>query len=205
MEIQKELAAKILSITTKIQENYPELSKYLNEMPDTFSNENKPSINSRNLEEYYESLQIVLKKYMLEHTEGLPDIERNVLQSHPRPDADRLLDTPMFTIDLPSAIERIKQEAEWLSGKHNAITLMKSEMMRIVLIAIHKGNEMKMHQSDGPISLQILEGKLKFIAEDMPVVLTKGQLITLHENIKHGLIAIEETTFLLTMVNLQSK
>jgi len=30
MEIQKELTAKILSITTKIHENYPELSKYLN-------------------------------------------------------------------------------------------------------------------------------------------------------------------------------
>ena len=205
METQKELTAKILSITMEIQEKYPELSKFLNEMPVTIPDENRPSISNKNLEEYYESLENMLKKFMLEHTEALPGVQRGVLQSHPRPDADRLLDARMFTIDLPSAIERIKQEEEWMSGKQNAITVMKSEKMRIILIAMHKGNEMKMHQSEGPISLQILEGKLKFIAEDMPVVLTKGQLITLHENITHGLIAIEETTFLLTMVNLQSK
>ncbi len=40
--------------------------------------------------------------------------------------------------------------------------------------------------------------------ENESVVLEKGQLLTLHENIQHGLNAIEETIFLLTMVNLKA-
>ena len=39
METEKELNSKILDITMKIRENYPELSKYLDEMPETIPNE----------------------------------------------------------------------------------------------------------------------------------------------------------------------
>ncbi|MEP6712978.1 MAG: cupin domain-containing protein [Ferruginibacter sp.] len=194
METEHELNDKIMSITMQIQEKYPELLKYLNEMPVTIPDENKPEINTSVLKNYYESLKNILKDYVAEHAGTLP--------SHPRPDPGRLLEAPMLNFDLPAAIERIKKEEEWISGKHNAITLMKSASMRIVVIAMHQGNEMKMHQSDGPITVHIIEGKLNFITENESVILQKGQLVTLQENIKHGLIAIEETVFLLTMVNL---
>ena len=127
--------------------------------------------------------------------------QAEVLPSHPRPDSGRLLDAPMLSFDLPAVTEKIKQEQDWISGKHNAITLMKSGRLRIVLIAMHEGNEMKMHQAEGPVSIQIIEGKLELTTENESVVLYKDHLLTLHEKIKHGLIASEETTFLLTMVN----
>jgi quercetin dioxygenase-like cupin family protein len=123
----------------------------------------------------------------------------NTPESRPRPDSNRPLDAPMLNFDLTSLIERIKQEDDWNTGKHNAITLMKTARMRIVLIAMHAGNEIKMHQSEGPISVHIIEGLLHFITEEESVILKKGQLLTLHENVQHELIAIEETTFLLTM------
>ncbi len=78
----------------------------------------------------------------------MPENSNSVLQSHPRPDTNRTLDAPMIMLDLPAVIERIKQEKDWVSGKHNAITLMKSASMRIVLIAMHKGNRMSMHQTE---------------------------------------------------------
>lgn len=201
METENELNAGIMAITMQIQENYPELSKFLNEMPVTIPNENNPEINIKILKDYHESLSNILKEYKLEHGAGLA-AGAGILPSHPRPDSNRLLDAPMFNVDLPSAIKRLKLEEDWISGKHNAVTLMKSERMRIVLIAMHQGNEMKMHQSNGPISVHILEGKLQFTAENESSILQKNQLLTLHENIKHGLIAIEETIFLLTVVNL---
>ena len=60
MKSEKELNAKILEITLLIQTKYPELSKYLSEMPNTIPIE-------ENLQNYYNSLDQFLKKYILEH------------------------------------------------------------------------------------------------------------------------------------------
>lgn len=62
MKTEKELNAKILSLTLKIQEKHPELSKYLEEMPVTVPNESDPEINNKILEEYIESLRNLIKK-----------------------------------------------------------------------------------------------------------------------------------------------
>jgi hypothetical protein len=67
MESEKELNAKILDITMIIQEKYPELSKYLGEMPVTIPNKESPEINSKNLREYFDSLTSILENYAREH------------------------------------------------------------------------------------------------------------------------------------------
>jgi hypothetical protein len=69
METVKQLNAKILEITLRIQEKYPELSKYIEEMPITIPDESKPEITHKNLMEYYESLDNTLKKYVLEQSQ----------------------------------------------------------------------------------------------------------------------------------------
>lgn len=58
---------KILKITMAIKDNYPELSKYLNEMPVTIPNENHPEVNQKNLEKYYDSLVTLFRNYVAEH------------------------------------------------------------------------------------------------------------------------------------------
>ena len=67
MKTLSELNADILKITMTIQEKYPELSKYLAEMPVTIPDEINPEINSKILHEYYDSLEMILKKYALNH------------------------------------------------------------------------------------------------------------------------------------------
>lgn len=64
---EKELNADILKIIMKMKEQSPELSKYLEEMPLTIPDDESPDIALRNLEEYYESLKSLLKKYQSEH------------------------------------------------------------------------------------------------------------------------------------------
>lgn len=114
---------------------------------------------------------------------------------------DRLLDGPLLVFDLPSLMEKLKHDDLGENGRRNAITLLKSDNMRLVLIALRAGAEIDFRQSDNLISLQLLKGKLEFIAEKNKVVLEQGQLLTLHENIPHGLTAINETIFLLTIGN----
>jgi len=67
METEKTLTERIMAITLEIQENYPELSKYVSEMTETIPNENYPDINSKKLKEYYDSLTAMVKKYKEEH------------------------------------------------------------------------------------------------------------------------------------------
>lgn len=72
MQSEKDLNSKILEITLLIQEKYPELSKYLLEMPATIPIEKNPKINAENLQKYYNSLDHLLKKYLLEHPKKKP-------------------------------------------------------------------------------------------------------------------------------------
>jgi hypothetical protein len=67
MKTEKEIEDAILKITMKIQNQYPELSKYLAEMPVTVPDLKKPEINIKNLQEYYNSLLALLKKYAPNH------------------------------------------------------------------------------------------------------------------------------------------
>ena len=112
---------------------------------------------------------------------------------------DRLLDAALLCFELPEAIKKLKSEDTWKMGERTAVTLMKSSFMRIVLIALHGQSEINFHQSGNVISVQLLEGKINFQTQNESVMLSKGSLITIHEDMQHTLIAIEESVFLLTV------
>ncbi len=67
MKNENDLNQDILKITMKIQDEYPELSKYITEMPETIPNNDSPKITGNSLEEYYNSLDNLLKKYTITH------------------------------------------------------------------------------------------------------------------------------------------
>lgn len=67
MKTEKELNKAILKITSKINNEYPELSKYLLEIPITIPEVSSPEINIKILTDYYETLENILKKYIPNH------------------------------------------------------------------------------------------------------------------------------------------
>lgn len=66
METKQSLSTKILNITLKIKEQYPELSKFLEEMPITIPTKKNLIISSTILQEYYNSLTSLLDNYLIE-------------------------------------------------------------------------------------------------------------------------------------------
>jgi hypothetical protein len=60
MKDEKELNADILQVIMKIKETYPELSKYINEIPVSTSNADFSETNHKNLKDYYDSLYSLL-------------------------------------------------------------------------------------------------------------------------------------------------
>jgi quercetin dioxygenase-like cupin family protein len=116
-----------------------------------------------------------------------------------RPDSERLLNAPFVEMNLQEVIKQIKSETTWIDSDRNAVTLFKSETMRIVLIGLHKNAELKPHKANGVISVQVIEGNIEFTAEDQITSLEKRQMIALQENIIHSVKALTESFFLLTL------
>ena len=68
MKSNKEINDDILTITMKIKDKFPELSKYLDEMPETIPNVADPHMDNKTLTDYYDSLVALLKKYETNHS-----------------------------------------------------------------------------------------------------------------------------------------
>ncbi len=117
-----------------------------------------------------------------------------------RPEGDRQLNAPLVKMDLNKFIVQIKSETTWAESDRNSITIFKGDNMRIVLIGLHQAAELKTHTANGIISVQVLEEKINFTAEQQTLLLEKGKMIALHEKIPHSVLALEESFFLLTMV-----
>ena len=67
MKTAAELNNNIVKITMTIRNEFPELMKFLNEMPVTLPNLENPEINNTILEDYYDSLEDLLRKYAPNH------------------------------------------------------------------------------------------------------------------------------------------
>lgn len=116
-----------------------------------------------------------------------------------RPEGERELNAPLVELNPDKFIAQIKSETNWADGKQNAITIFKAQSMRIVLIGLQKGAEMKEHKAKGVISVQVLEGTINFVTEHQTARIEKGQMIALQENITHSVSALTEAFFLLTL------
>lgn len=90
----------------------------------------------------------------------------------------------------PSLLER--------SGR-NARTLLKSGDLRVTLVVVGPGGEIPEHHAAGPITVQVLQGAVRFSAGGEHHDLAPGQLLSAGPGIAHGVSSTEGGTFLLTL------
>ena len=117
----------------------------------------------------------------------------------PEPEAGRPLDAPLLVFDLPALLVQVRQEPAYHTSDRNSLTVFKTDGMRIVLLALHAGAELKTHTAPGIINVQVLDGQLTFRTAEQATELAQGQLLTLHAGIPHSVIAVTEAAFLLTL------
>lgn len=118
-----------------------------------------------------------------------------------RPDGERILDAPLVHIDLKDFTKQLMDEEAWKKRDRNAMTVFKTEGMRIVLIAMHEDAVMAKHKAEGIISVHVLKGKINFISDERSVELEEGMIVTLHKGMPHSVAAIKESVFLLTIAD----
>ena len=117
-----------------------------------------------------------------------------------RPEGERPVDAPLVPVKLNEFIKKIKKEKAWDKNDRNAITVFKSDKLRIILVAMHKRAVMTTEHPENIFSVQVLEGKIKLHANEQKIDVREEELFVLHANIPYEIEAIRKCVFLLTVV-----
>ncbi|HED06314.1 MAG TPA: hypothetical protein ENI61_06495 [Ignavibacteria bacterium] len=123
------------------------------------------------------------------------------MTEHQRPGLrEKPLKAPLLSFSIEKEIEELQKEPAWKKGDRNAVTLQKDPNLRVVLISLHKGVTLHEHKVEGPITLFVLSGKINFIAGEDKVSAKSNGLIVLDKAIPHDVEALEDTAFILTII-----
>lgn len=117
-----------------------------------------------------------------------------------RPEGERKIDSPVLVIDIPRFVSQIKDETTWEERNRNAITVFKTQSMRIVLVALHKDARMETQRPENVFSLQVLKGKVIVKTDFTTTEVDKEMMVALHDKISYTITALKKSIFLLTVV-----
>ncbi len=116
-----------------------------------------------------------------------------------RPEGERPLDAPAVRMDFHQRLSQLKNEPMWRQRDRTAITLFHSERMRVVLVALHDGAELPEHRVAGPVTIQVLEGRVTINAGAEEMVVAEGEAVALQDAVPHRVRAEGESAVLLTL------
>ncbi|HET9100566.1 MAG TPA: cupin domain-containing protein [Acidobacteriaceae bacterium] len=101
----------------------------------------------------------------------------------------------MDRIDISEELKKIHARETNVSST----TLLKTDTLRIVLMALRAGAALHEHHADGRLSVQVLEGEIDFSAENSKSQLGPGMLLSLGARVPHQVIARSDAALLLTI------
>ncbi len=110
------------------------------------------------------------------------------------------LASPLMRFNLPKELRQLRSEQSWQRGTgRSSRTLAKYPDFHIVLVLMKANTRMNKHHVDARISIQALDGRLRVRLPNQMVELPAGELIALDYAIPHGVEALEESAFLITI------
>ncbi|HEU5331001.1 MAG TPA: hypothetical protein VFU78_23100 [Thermomicrobiales bacterium] len=113
------------------------------------------------------------------------------------------LAAPTLKFGLAAELEQIRATGAWQQSGRHARTLVKEGMLRIVLIALRPGANLEEHQAHGPVSLHVIEGRLRVQTPEQTLELGAGELLALAADLRHDVTALADSALLLTITQSQ--
>ena len=92
---------------------------------------------------------------------------------------------------------------ESILAKHgrSARTLSKEGPLRLTLMALAANGFLPAHSTDGPVTIQVLDGSVTFTALEQEYPLVAGDVLILAAGVQHAARSAEGVRFLLTVVH----
>lgn len=111
-----------------------------------------------------------------------------------------------FATKISRIIKKIKgnkmQKIVWQNNEFDGVKVAKlfeGKNSKEIRINLQKGAIMKEHQAPGDIMVQILRGRVEFSVESEVVILDELDMIALDANVKHALLACEDSVIRLSL------
>jgi quercetin dioxygenase-like cupin family protein len=101
------------------------------------------------------------------------------------------------TFDLAKEIQRFS--AGDVPAGRRAETLVKTDRLRLVLVTMERGVELREHTAPGPITIHALRGRFAVVVGDETSDLPAGSLIAIAAAARHAVRALDDGAFLLTI------
>ena len=96
--------------------------------------------------------------------------------------------------------KNIKQMIEYPKEGVLSKEIIKDEKLNVTLFCMAKNTEISEHTSTKSGTVYVIEGNGVFNLQGKDITMTEGVLIHMKENAVHSLKAIENTSFLLTLI-----
>ena len=106
---------------------------------------------------------------------------------------------PVIALDCGSEIAALRASDSYRRADHSAETVAKQSELRVVLVALKAGGRMHEHHADAPITVHGLEGRIQFKVGGQTREVIPGQVLVVAAGLRHSVLAIEESAFLLTI------
>jgi quercetin dioxygenase-like cupin family protein len=111
----------------------------------------------------------------------------------------RPLSGDVLVFDIDEERERAADPAPLERSGRNARTLLKMGPLRVTLVVLGAGGELAEHEAAGPITVQVVDGQIRFSAGDEEYELAPGQLLAAGPGVRHHVASDDGASFLLTV------
>src|SRR5271154_1723580 len=105
----------------------------------------------------------------------------------------------LIAVDVRAEIARLKTEPAWTDNDRHGSSLVKGDGVNVALMMLKKGAKLQQHHTRAPITVQVIEGKINFIASGKTQLATAGMVVALDRAIDHSVEALEESAIVLTV------
>ncbi len=89
---------------------------------------------------------------------------------------------------------------EFDDQKFNPKVLVNEPQMRIVLLCLRAGQEVPEHQTNGPVNVQAIKGRVTFYDGAEPCEMTAGMLVRIEAGRPHRVVSHQDSALLVTLI-----
>ena len=104
-----------------------------------------------------------------------------------------------LVFDLAGQIREMRHDDDYVRGGRIGRTLVKTGPIRLTLTLLDDGVEVSTHHAETPMTLQVLEGGIRYRIEDEDFTLTQGQVLFFGPGHAREIRALGRTALLLTI------
>lgn len=111
----------------------------------------------------------------------------------------RPLAGPMLSFDVGEQMAQLRADPAYARTGRVGRTLAKSGRLRLVLVVLEAGAEVGTHHAESPMTIQPVEGRLRFRVANADHELRAGQVLYFGPGDAQQIRALEKTALLLTL------